>query len=53
MTALAAHVSQLSADMARIERFAKERARTAAAKAADQGLTFEYAEVFRKVSFRT
>ena len=53
MQALAAHVSQLSADMARIERFAKDRARTAAAKVADQGLSFEYAEVFRKVSFRT
>jgi LmbE family N-acetylglucosaminyl deacetylase len=52
MRALAAHESQLSSDMARIEAFAKRRAESAAAEARDHGYTFEFAEVFRKISFR-
>ena len=52
MHALAAHESQLSADMTRIEGFAKRRAEAAAAEAKDHGFDFEYAEIFRKISFR-
>ena len=52
MKALAAHESQLSTDMVRIEGFAKRRAEAAAAEAKDHGFSFEYAEVFRKISFR-
>ena len=52
MKALAAHESQLSTDMVRIENFAKRRAEAAAAEAKDHGYSFEYAEIFRKISFR-
>ncbi len=52
MQALAAHESQLSNDMNRIEQFAKRRAVDAAAQAADHGIEFEYAEIFRKLTFR-
>jgi LmbE family N-acetylglucosaminyl deacetylase len=50
--ALAAHESQLSSDMSRIEQFTKNRAKNAAAEAADQGIEFEFAEVYRKINFR-
>jgi LmbE family N-acetylglucosaminyl deacetylase len=53
MRALAAHESQLSTDMNRIEQFAKRRAVDAAARVADHGFKFEYAEIFRKMTFRT
>jgi LmbE family N-acetylglucosaminyl deacetylase len=52
MNALAAHESQLSSDMARIEHFAKRRAADAAAEAANNGFIFEYAEIFRRINFR-
>lgn len=52
MRALAAHESQLSTDMARIEAFAKRRAEAAAEEARGHGHSFDYAEVFRKISFR-
>jgi LmbE family N-acetylglucosaminyl deacetylase len=52
MHALAAHESQLSADMTRIEQFAKRRAADAAAEAADYGYNYEYAEIFRRINFR-
>ena len=53
MQALAAHESQLSTDMTRIESFAKRRAVDAAAEAKDHGFHFEYAEIFRRINFRT
>ena len=52
MQSLAAHESQLSTDLERIEQFAKRRATDAAAKAADHGHLYRYAEVYRKISFR-
>ena len=52
MQGLAAHRSQLSADMERIERFAKGRARAAADRAAGHGHRYEYAELFRRIDFR-
>lgn len=52
MQGLAAHRSQLSSDMERIERFAKGRAKTAAERAAGHGHRYEYAELFRRVNFR-
>jgi LmbE family N-acetylglucosaminyl deacetylase len=52
MHALAAHESQLSTDMVRIEQFAKRRAVDAAAEAADHGFKFQYAEIFRRINFR-
>jgi LmbE family N-acetylglucosaminyl deacetylase len=52
MHALAAHESQLSTDMVRIEQFAKRRAIDAAAEAANHGFTFQYAEIFRQINFR-
>ena len=52
MQALAAHESQLSSDMTRIEQFVKRRAQDAAAAAEGHGHVFEYAEVFRRVNFR-
>lgn len=52
MRALAAHESQLSTDWERIEGFAKRRAEAAAAEAKDHGYDIEYAEIFRKISFR-
>ena len=51
--ALAAHESQLSADMVRVEGMAKRRAQSAASEAADHGFKLEYAEVFRRIVFRT
>jgi hypothetical protein len=39
--------------MSRIESFAKRRAEAAAEEAKDSGHSFEFAEVFRKISFRT
>ena len=52
MHALAAHESQLSADITRIEQFAKRRAAAAAAEAADHGYIYKYAEIFRQINFR-
>ena len=52
MRALAAHESQLSSDISRIEQFTKRRATDAAKKAADNDYPFQYAEVFRRISFR-
>lgn len=49
---LAAHVSQLSSDLQRIEQFAKRRAEDAATKANNDGHNVKYAEVFRRIDFR-
>jgi len=53
MQALAAHESQLSTDITRVEGFAKRRAVDAAAEAADHGFDFQFAEIFRRINFRT
>ena len=52
MRALAAHVSQLSSDITRIEQFVKRRAEDASSRAAEHGMTYRYAEVFRRIAFR-
>jgi LmbE family N-acetylglucosaminyl deacetylase len=52
MHALAAHESQLSTDMVRIEQFTKRRAVDAAAEAENDGFKFQYAEIFRRINFR-
>ncbi len=52
MQALAAHESQLSSDMARIEGFVKRRAEAAAERAAEHGYDLTYAELFRRINFR-
>ena len=49
---LAAHVSQLSSDLQKIEQFAKRRAEDAASKANKDGHNVKYAEVFRRINFR-
>ena len=50
--ALSAHASQLSTDPARIEGFVTRWASEAAKRAEGDGHTYEFAEVFRKLSFR-
>ena len=52
LKALAAHESQLSTDGSRIGGFVKRRAEDAAQRAAAHGHTYEFAEVFRKITFR-
>ena len=52
LRALAAHASQLSTDPARIEGFVKRRAQDAGERASVDGHRVEFAEVFRKISFR-
>ncbi len=49
--ALAAHESQLS-DMGRITEFVTNRAKDAASRASDYGFDYEYAELYRRISFR-
>lgn len=50
MEALAAHVSQLSEDPARIDGFVRRRAQQAAERAV--GLGYDFAETFRRITFR-
>ena len=50
--ALAAHASQVSTDAGRIEESVKRRAQGAAERASADGDRVEFAEVFRKISFR-
>ena len=52
MEALASHASQLSTDTARIDGFVKRRATDAAERASSDGVHYEFAEVFRRISFR-
>ena len=52
LKALAAHESQLSSDLDRIEGFVKRRAADAAERASAHGHTYELAEVFRRITFR-
>ena len=50
--ALTAHASQLSTDVNRIETFVTRRAKDAAERASADGGQYEFAELFRKISFR-
>ena len=50
--ALTAHASQLSTDVNRIETFVTRRAKDAAERASADGGQYEFAEIFRKISFR-
>ena len=50
--ALGAHASQLSTDAVRVEGFVTRRASDAAKRAAGDGHDYEFAELFRRISFR-
>ena len=52
LEALAAHASQLSTDSGRIGGFVRRRAEDAAERASVDGQHYQFAEVFRRISFR-